>query len=103
MKTYVAIFKFVPDILERRQGYREAHLKHFYELRDAGRIILAGPWVNPYDGAMAVFRAESQEEVERLIQEDAYYQARLWTDICIREWDVVIVSDVSAMISPKTP
>ncbi|MBI4587120.1 MAG: hypothetical protein HY717_24170 [Planctomycetes bacterium] len=103
MKTYAAIFTFVPDIMERRLPYREAHLKHFYELRDAGKILLAGPWADPYDGALVVFRAESPDEVERLIQEDAYYQARLWTNILIREWDMVIVTDVSAVITPKVP
>jgi uncharacterized protein YciI len=103
LKTYAAIFTFVPDILERRPPYREAHLKHFYALRDAGKIILAGPWANPYDGALVVFRAESPDEVERLIQEDAYYQAHLWTNILIREWDLVIVTDVSAVITPKVP
>lgn len=92
MKTYTAIFTFVPNMLERRKPYREAHLNHFYELRDAGRVVIAGPWADPYDGALVVFRAESRAEVEEIIQDDPYYKANLWPEISIREWNVVISS-----------
>lgn len=92
MKTYAVLFTFVPNALELRKPYREAHLKRFYELRDAGRVVIAGPWADQYDGALIVFRAESRAEVEKIIQDDPYYKANLWPEINIREWDVVISS-----------
>jgi len=92
MQTYAVIFTFVPNAMERRKPYREAHLKHFNELRDAGKIIMAGPWADTYDGGLILFRAESQTEVEAIIQDDPYYQADLWPEIHIREWNVVLSS-----------
>ena len=92
MKTYAILLTFVPNALELRKPYREAHLKHFYELRDAGKVVMSGPWADQYDGALVVFRAESRAEVENIIQDDPYYKANLWPEVSIREWDVVISS-----------
>ncbi len=92
MKTYATIFTFVPNALELRKPFREAHLKHFHELRDAGRIVMAGGWADVYDGALVVFRAESRDEVEKIIQEDSYYKAKLWPEYSIREWNVLTYS-----------
>ena len=92
MNTYAVVFTFVPNALERRKPYREAHLKHFCNLRDTGKIIMSGPWADAYDGGLILFRAESQLEVEKIIQEDPYYQANLWSEIHIREWNVVLSS-----------
>ena len=92
MKTYAVVFTFVPNAMERRKPYREAHLKHFNKLKEAGKIIMAGPWADIYDGELILFRAESQMEVEKIIQEDPYYQANLWPEINIREWNVILSS-----------
>jgi uncharacterized protein YciI len=92
MKTYAAILKFVPNPVERRRPYREAHLKYIYGLRDSGRIIISGPLVDPLDGALIVYRAESLAEVEKIIQNDPYYRANLWPEISIREWTLVVAS-----------
>lgn len=90
MKTFAAIMTFVPNVLERRQPYREDHLKYIQGLRDAGRIVFAGPWADPMDGALIVYRAESRAEVEKMIHDDPYNRARLWPEIHIREWTVVV-------------
>ena len=103
MKTYAVIFTFVPNAMEERKPYREAHLKHFYELRDADRIIMSGPWADEYDGGLIVFRAESQMEVEKIIQEDPYYQANLWREIHIREWNVVLSSQTAFLDAMARP
>ena len=94
MKTYAAVFTFVQDIMERRTPHREAHVKHVTGLRDAGRVIMAGPWEN-YDGALIIFRAEDREDVEQMIHDDSYYKAGLWPQIDIHEWSVFMSSDAA--------
>ena len=89
MKTFAVLLTLVPNALELRQPYREAHLRHFRELRDAGRIVLAGPWADKYDGALVMFRAESRDEVEQILRDDPYHKANIWPEIIIREWDVI--------------
>jgi uncharacterized protein YciI len=101
MKMYAAMLTFVPNALELRTPHREAHLKHFHDLRDAGQIIMAGAWADLYDGALVVFRAESRDEVEEIIQEDSYFKANLWSKINIREWNVLTYS-VQAFIEATT-
>ena len=103
MKTYAVVFTFVPNAIERRKPYREAHLKHFYKLKDTGRIIMAGPWADAYDGGLIVFRAESHMEVEKIIHEDPYYQANLWHEIHIREWNVVLSSQPAFLDAINLP
>lgn len=95
MKTYAVIFTFVPNAVERRQPYRQAHLEYIGGLRDAGRIVMSGPWADPLDGALMVFRAESLFDVEKIIRDDPYYQANLWPEIRIREWNVVMSSQAA--------
>ena len=103
MKTYAVVFTFVPNAIERRKPYREAHLKHFNKLKEAGKIIMAGPWADAYDGGLILFRAESQMEVEKIIQEDPYYQANLWPEIHIREWNVILSSQPAFMEAIARP
>lgn len=103
MKTYAVVFTFVPNAMERRKPYREAHLKHFNKLKDAGNIIMAGPWADAYDGGLILFRAESQMEVEKIIQEDPYYQANLWPEIHIREWNVILSSQTAFLEAIARP
>jgi hypothetical protein len=40
---YVILGEDVPDSLDRRRQARAAHLRRIEELRDAGRLVVAGP------------------------------------------------------------
>ena len=93
MKTFAAIFTFVPGIMERRVPYREAHVQYVMDRRNEGRVMMAGPWADPIDGALILFRATSREAVEAIIQDDPYYRAGLWPEIQIREWAIFMSSE----------
>ena len=93
MKTFAAICRFVPDIMERRTPYREAHIQYVMDRRNEGRVMMAGPWEDPCDGALILFRATSREAVEAIIHDDPYFKAGLWPEIQIREWTVFMSSD----------
>ncbi|MFN8533907.1 MAG: YciI family protein [Dehalococcoidia bacterium] len=90
MKLFAAILGYVPDIAEKRAPHRPAHLAYLERLREQGRVVLAGAWADPLDGALVVYRAESREEVDELMRNDPYCLAGLWTGMTVREWNVVI-------------
>jgi len=95
VKTFVALMDFAPDAHEKRGPHREEHLRRFKACRDAGMIVIAGPWAEAYDGALIIFRAESREEVEQFILEDPYTKAGLWPSYTVREWNPMTVSSAA--------
>lgn len=92
MKTFAVITTFVEDVAEKRAPYREAHLAHLRGLHEKGTVLLGGALVDPMDAGLLIVRAESKEEVEKLIAEDAYARNGIWTKIEVREWNVVVGS-----------
>jgi uncharacterized protein len=90
MRTFVVLASYVPDAVNRRAPYREAHLANARRLQEAGHLLAAGAFADPIDAALLVFRADSREQVEAWIAADPYVRAGLWPSITIREWTVVV-------------
>ncbi len=88
---YFALFyDYVPDVLERRKPFRDAHLASARAAHAAGRIVLAGAFAEPTDSALFVFKADSAAEVEAFVKSDPYVQNGIVTRWRIRPWTVVI-------------
>jgi uncharacterized protein YciI len=90
MRTFAVLATYVPDAVQRRATYRDAHLAYARSLQAAGTLVAAGAFADPVDGALLVYRAESREAVERIVAEDPYAKAGLWPEVTIREWTVVV-------------
>jgi uncharacterized protein YciI len=90
LRTFAVLITYVPNAVERRAPYREAHLAYARALRDAGHMLLGGAFADPVDGALLVYRAESRAQVEAWLADDPYLRAGLWPAVTIREWTVVI-------------
>lgn len=52
---YVLLYHYVPDVLERRDPFRPAHLALLREMHQRGECLAAGAWTDPVDGAAIVF------------------------------------------------
>lgn len=90
MKIFAALITFVPNMVERRQPYREGHLAYLRQLKAAGNLLMAGAWTEPVDGALIVYHGENENQVRQMIEADPYHKAGLWPEFQIREWSVVI-------------
>lgn len=90
MKTFAALITSVPDIVERRQPYREVHLAGLRKLKEEGKLVMAGAWADQVDGALIIFKADSKEEVEQILRNDPYYKAGLWPEFRVREWGIAV-------------
>jgi uncharacterized protein YciI len=88
---YFALFyEYVPDVLEKRTPFRAGHLALARELNAAGKLLLAGAFDPPTDGALFVFRADSAAEVEAFVAKDPYVKNGVVTRHRVRPWNVVV-------------
>src|SRR6266536_5097520 len=68
---------YVPDMLERRQPHRGAHLQHLEQARDSGMLTLAAALADPVDGALLLVEADQAQEVFAWVANDPYNPAGL--------------------------
>lgn len=92
MTTWAVYATYVPDAVNRRAPYREAHLARARALEAAGTLLWAGAMGDPVDSALLIFRCETIDEVRAILDEDPYVTAGLWPTITIKPWHVVIGS-----------
>lgn len=85
-------YGYVADILVKRQPFRKAHLEHWKEELDGGKLRLAGAF-KPADGAMFVFHGLSKEAIQEKASADPYVKAGLVTGVSTVDWSVVIGAD----------
>jgi uncharacterized protein YciI len=83
-------YRYVPDILERRGPYREAHLALLADLHAAGNLVMAGAAGDPVDSAVFVFAGDDPQPVRDFVAADPYVAAGLVVDHEIAPWTVVV-------------
>src|SRR5687768_9968703 len=86
-------------VLERRLGARPAHLARLTALRDAGRLMLAGPCPaidaeDPgpagFSGSLVVAEFGSLEEARAWADADPYIEAGVYTRVDVRPFKRVL-------------
>lgn len=89
-KFSLLFYSYVPDILERRDPYRAAHIQGAKDAVERGEMTMAGALAEPVDGAIFVFAPEtSAEKIEAFAKNDPYVLNGLVTEWKIRPWMVV--------------
>src|SRR4029077_4995331 len=96
MKYYVLLYYLVPDYVTRRATYRHEHLRLAQEAHGRGELILGGPFSDPADRALLVFRVPDPSVVEEFVRKDPYVINGLVTRWEVRPWTVVIGSTDAA-------
>ena len=86
---FVLQYDYVSDILEKRDPFRAGHLGAAKKMAEDGKMIVAGAYTDPVDGATFCFKGVSREEVQAYVDADPYTQAGLIKDYRIRGWNVV--------------
>ncbi|HEX9308775.1 MAG TPA: YciI-like protein [Anaeromyxobacter sp.] len=83
-------YEYVPDVLEKRTPFRAEHLANATALHAAGKLVFAGAYDPPTDGALFVFKVDSAAEVEAFVRNDPYVKNGVVTGHRIRPWNVVV-------------
>ena len=90
MKTYMLIYAYVPDMLERRQPHREAHLQHLRDALDRGMLSLGAAFSDPVAGALLLVAAETPGDVYAWVANDPYNRDGLLRGVTVREIAVAV-------------
>jgi hypothetical protein len=93
MLCYAIIAEDAPDSLARRLAARPAHLARLHALRDAGRLILAGPHPaldceDPgeagFTGSLIVACFDGLEAAEAWAAADPYAEAGVYASVRVK-------------------
>jgi uncharacterized protein YciI len=87
---FLLSYDYVPDVLEKRTPFRDGHLALAREYHAQGKLLLAGAFDPPSEGAALVFRVDSAAEVEAFVAKDPYVKNGVVTGHRVRPWNVVI-------------
>ncbi|MBP2157972.1 MULTISPECIES: YciI-like protein [Asticcacaulis] len=100
MKHFLLFYSFVPDYLERRTQYRDAHLQLAWRSVEAGELVLGGALADPVDSGLLLFRSETQNAAETFARTDPYVTNGLVTAWHVREWTTVVGPDAAWPVRP---
>lgn len=84
------VYEYVPDVLERRGPYRDAHLALLSDLHAQGVVVMAGATGDPVSGGLIVFRGESPAAARAFVDADPYVANGIVTSHRITPWTVVV-------------
>lgn len=69
---------------------RPIHREYLAKLRDQGKLALSGPLLD--GGALIIYEAETQEEVEALYQADPFKTAGVFQSHVIRPYNPIFIN-----------
>jgi uncharacterized protein YciI len=78
-----------PGSKEKRPDARPAHLEHWADWNEAGRVMVAGPMTD-FAGSLFIVEAETQAEVEVKAQADPYVAAGVFERTEVHPFKTVI-------------
>jgi uncharacterized protein YciI len=90
--AYFAVFyeELVENYVERRNAFREEHLRLAREWHARGELLLGGALAEPADGALLIFKAKDAETVLEFVRCDPYVLNGLVQRWRVRPWTVVV-------------
>ena len=85
---FVVIGHDAPGAQDKRPTVRAAHLAHFQPLADAGRVPLAGPFLDQ-TGSLIVLEAESLEDAWAIVARDPYVREGIFNQVEVKPFKQV--------------
>jgi uncharacterized protein YciI len=83
-------YKTVEDFVEKRAPYRKEHLAYVNAAHERGDLVMAGPFAEPVEGAVLVFKGDSLSVAEEFARNDPYVVNGLITEWKVHPWSVVV-------------
>lgn len=90
MNHYLLFYETVDNYLEKRQAYRDEHLRLAQQKQAAGDLVMAGAYADPADGAVLVFKGDSEDVAAEFARMDPYVAKGLVKRWWVRKWNVVV-------------
>lgn len=96
MAHFLLIYDLVPDYLDRRAAFRDAHLTLAWEASRRGELLLGGALDDPLDRAILLFEAEDAGVAEAFARVDPYVVSGLVVKWHVRRW-LTVAGERAAM------
>ena len=96
---YAIICEDIEDSLEKRRQARPDHLSRLYQLRDEGRLLIAGPHPaidnsDPgpagFTGSLVVAEFDSLELAQHWADSDPYVEAGVFASVSVKPYNKVL-------------
>jgi uncharacterized protein YciI len=96
---YAVISQDVENSLEKRLSVRSAHVERLQQLKNEGRLILAGPHpaidnedpgTNGFTGSLIVAEFDSLESAQQWADEDPYINAGVYQQVTVKPFKKVL-------------
>jgi uncharacterized protein YciI len=96
---YVIISEDIENSLEKRAGARPAHLERLHQLRDDGRLLVAGPHPSidsedpgsaGFSGSLVVAEFDSLKAAESWASKDPYVTADVYAKVTVKPFKKVL-------------
>jgi len=96
---YAIISEDVKDSLEKRLAMRPAHVERLNELKNSGRLIIAGPHpaidnedpgTNGFTGSLIVAEFDSLESAQNWANADPYIGAGVYKKVIVKPFKKVL-------------
>lgn len=100
MKHFLLFYSFVPDYLDRRAQFRDAHLQLAWQSAENGELLLGGALADPADSGLLLFWSETAEAAETFANTDPYVTNGLVTAWRVREWTTVVGQGAAGQVRP---
>lgn len=85
---FAVLYSYGPA--EAQAAHRPAHRRFLAGLLEQGRLLVSGPFTDGSDQALLILRAESEEEVAQLLDEDPMRTGGVVTERRIHRWNPVL-------------
>jgi uncharacterized protein YciI len=96
---YAIISEDIENSLENRKTARPDHLERLYQLRDRGRLLVAGP--HPaidsdepgpagFSGSLVIAEFDSLESAKNWADEDPYVAAGVYANVVVKPFKKVL-------------
>jgi uncharacterized protein YciI len=96
---YAIISEDIPNSLEKRKSARPAHLERLYLLKQAGRLVIAGPHPAIYSndpgdsgftGSLVIAEFETLIDAQAWADKDPYVSAGVYSKVTVKPFKHVL-------------
>lgn len=86
MALYVVQLRFDLAATDRRLEVRPAHREYLTELKEAGKLVTAGPFPDQ-TGALLIYDVADEAELRDILAKDPYTPADVYEIATLSEWE----------------
>jgi hypothetical protein len=97
---YLLFYEVDTDYVARRAEFRNEHLTKAWASSEAGELVMGGALANPVDGAVLLFKGDSQAVAENFAKTDPYVLNGLVKRWYVRQWNTVAGEGSATPVRP---